>query len=373
MAKTTHIELGDGTLVRILFENRSILLLDKPAGWVLTPDVPVPGRSNLQIAIESSIGGGAFWARSRGLKFLRFVHRLDADTSGVLMCAKHLGAMRPLSVQFAQRRVEKSYLAVTHGVPKLDRWICQLPLGPDPERYGRHRVDPDYGKQAETHFQVLQKNDRAALVLVRPITGRTHQIRLHLLANRTPVAGDRMYAGANRHALLGLRAIRLGFADPFDRKAIMVSAPIKDFVHYYKFNAEQAEEQIKQVRFDPPLGPLNEPDEEEDEVTGVQASGSRAPRGGVSRRPERPEQRVFGRESSRTTSAPRRTVRPEIRREAPWRPEGVEAPSPRPRPPAARRPFGEIAKRRFEPKVRDERIPSIARRARGTRGRPPRP
>lgn len=326
MAKTTHIELGDGTLVPILFENRSLLVLDKPAGWVLTPDVPVPGRSNLQLAIESSIRGGAFWARQRGLKFLRFIHRLDADTSGALMFGKHLGAMRPLSVQFARRQVEKLYLAVTHGVPKQDRWICQLPLGHHPEFHGMHQVDPENGKQAETHFQVLQKTERSALVLVRPITGRTHQIRLHLLANRTPVAGDRMYAGADRDMLLGLRSIRLEFTDPFTRQPIKVSAPIKDFVRHYKFDARQAEEQIKAVKFDAPLGF----DAEDDGDEGEEEETISAPKRSASR-PQRPERRAFGnprderRSPAQRSDARRPSIRQPAERSTAWRPENEEA------------------------------------------------
>jgi hypothetical protein len=336
----------------------------------------VPGRSNLQIAIESSIRGGAFWARSRGLKFLRFVHRLDADTSGALLCAKHLGAMRPLSLQFAQRKVEKTYLAVTHGLPKEDRWVCRLPLGPDPEQHGRHRVDPDYGKQAETHFQVLQKNDRAALVLVRPITGRTHQIRLHLLANRTPVAGDRMYAGADRKALLGLRAIRLEFTDPFDRKPIKVSAPIADFVRHYKFDADQAAEQIKQIRFDPPLGPLDNPDdEEEDEVTEAAPMvdrPNRSPRRPYNRSSERPQTRPSRKDVREPYPASRTPRRPEPRREAPWRPEGVDA-APSPRRTVVRRPADAGTKsRRPEAPSRGAKGPAAPRAGRRNPGRPER-
>jgi RluA family pseudouridine synthase len=347
VAKTTHIELGDGTLVPILFENRSLLVLDKPAGWVLTPDVPVPGRSNLQLAIESSIRGGAFWARQRGLKFLRFIHRLDADTSGALMFGKHLGAMRPLSVQFARRQVEKLYLAVTHGVPKQDRWICQLPLGPHPEFHGMHRVDPENGKQAETHFQVLQKTERSALVLVRPITGRTHQIRLHLLANRTPVAGDRMYAGADRDMLLGLRSIRLEFTDPFTRKPIKVSAPTKDFIRHYKFDAVQAAEQIKAVKFDAPLGFSPEDDDESDEDEPLSQPVRATPR------PQSPGRRVFAdprgeqRPRARREEVKRPAARPRPERSTAWRPESEDIARPLRRParpelrsPAARRSAG---------------------------------
>src|SRR5262245_3231862 len=118
MAKPSHIELPDGTRIPILYEDRSVLAIDKPSGWMLAPDSWEQTGRNLQLALNSSINAGDFWARSRNLKFLRFVHRLDADTSGVLLLAKSSGALRALSELIESRRVEKLYLAVVHGIPR---------------------------------------------------------------------------------------------------------------------------------------------------------------------------------------------------------------------------------------------------------------
>ena len=96
---------------------------------------------NLQAAIESSIAAHDFWARSRGLKFLRHVHRLDADTSGVLLFAKSPGAVKRFFDLFESRKMEKTYLAVVVGEPKQNEWTCELKLAPDKKRFRKMKVD----------------------------------------------------------------------------------------------------------------------------------------------------------------------------------------------------------------------------------------
>src|SRR5690349_16580710 len=147
MARPNCIQLGDEVSIPILYEDRSVLAIDKPAGWMLVPyNWDRTGR-NLQLAISSSILGGDFWARSRSLKFLKYIHRLDAETTGILLFAKSQGALSTFSDLFESRRMNKRYLAVVRGVPKKDEWLCDVKLGPDPKEHGRHRADPN-GKQA---------------------------------------------------------------------------------------------------------------------------------------------------------------------------------------------------------------------------------
>src|SRR6187402_1796115 len=117
---------------------------------------------NLQAALVSSISAGDFWARSRGLKFLRYVHRLDAETTGILLFAKSQGAVEAYGNLFESRRMEKTYLAVTSAAPKETEWTCRLALAQDEHRFGRMKVDARTGKESETHFKVLQILDRAA-------------------------------------------------------------------------------------------------------------------------------------------------------------------------------------------------------------------
>src|SRR3954468_24383103 len=103
MAKPQDIELGDGTIIPILYEDRSVLAIDKPPGWMLVPTSWERTARNLQLALESSISGGDFWAKSRNLKYLRSIHRLDGETSGILLYAKSAGAMPVYSQLFETR------------------------------------------------------------------------------------------------------------------------------------------------------------------------------------------------------------------------------------------------------------------------------
>ena len=250
MAKPDHIELPTGEKIAILYEDRSVIAIDKPRDWMLVPFSWQKTNRNLQAALTSSIAAGDFWARSRGLRFLRFVHRLDAETTGILLLAKSQGAVASYGALFESREMEKTYLAVVSGVPKQMEWTCRFRIGQDQKQRGRMKVDGRHGKEAETHFRVLQTRDNTALVEARPLTGRTHQIRVHLAESAYPVVGDELYefssassetrAGRNtrrggERPHLGLRAIALAYADPFTRRRIEIRAPVEAFVREYEF------------------------------------------------------------------------------------------------------------------------------------------
>ncbi|MDB6019132.1 MAG: pseudouridine synthase, partial [Pedosphaera sp.] len=216
------------------------MAVDKPAGWLLAPDSWDQTGRNLQLALQSSLNAGDFWAHSRNLKYLRFIHRLDAETTGVLLLAKSPGALRAFSEMFETRSVEKRYLAVVHGVPKEKEWTCNLPLIADPAMKGRMRIatpgrraaprvsDPEMRtqnsallpKDAETQFRVVATLANAAVIEAHPTTGRTHQIRVHLAAAGHPIVGDALYgtdkaAASKGRQRIALRAVRLAFRDPF--------------------------------------------------------------------------------------------------------------------------------------------------------------
>ncbi|MBN8247185.1 MAG: hypothetical protein J0L84_07045, partial [Verrucomicrobia bacterium] len=146
MAKPRAIELPDGTMVEVVFEDRSVLILDKPAGWLVAPEDWEQTARNLVRTLAAGIHVGEWWAQSRNLRSLRFVHRLDAETSGLLMAVKNEGAVAAYSRLFAGRAIEKRYLAVVEGTPPSDAWTRHDPLGPEPGRPERNRVDPQAGR-----------------------------------------------------------------------------------------------------------------------------------------------------------------------------------------------------------------------------------
>ena len=240
MPKSECIELGTGEKIPILYEDRSVLAIDKPAGWMLAPDSWTETCRDLQAALRAGIEDRDYWARSRNLKFLKFVHRLDAETTGVLLLARSPGAVHVLSKLFESRLVEKVYLAVARGVPKQQKWVCRLKLAPAPETRGKMKVDPRHGKEAETHFRVLQSFDNISLIEARPLTGRTHQIRIHLAETNHPILGDTLYgktqAGRKTgQTSMGLRAVRLAYEDPFTRRRVEITAPTELFLEEFRF------------------------------------------------------------------------------------------------------------------------------------------
>lgn len=249
MAKPNFIELPGCDPIPIIYEDRSVLAIDKPRGWMLVPHSWRKTNWNLQAAIDSSIRADDFWAKSRNLKYLRHVHRLDADTSGVMLFAKSDGAMHAMSDIFESRRMEKTYLSVVEGRPRQLEWICELPIGPDPAKFGRMRVDrSEEGKEAETQFRVLTTNERFTLIEASPLTGRTHQIRLHLAESGCPIMCDELYGRVEKGFRLGLRAVRLAYKDPFTRRPVNIIAPAENFLKEFGFGMIPELQQAKWIR-----------------------------------------------------------------------------------------------------------------------------
>ncbi len=237
--KPLYLELGSGERIPILYEDRSVIAIDKPAGWMLVPTTWQRTQRNLQTAIVSSIAAGHFWARSRGLKFLRYVHRLDAETTGVMLFGRTPGAVRSYGELFESRDMEKRYLAIIGGAPTRSEWVCRESIGEQSSSPKRMKVDPRHGKPAETHFKVLGQSAGCSLIEARPVTGRTHQIRVHLAHTAAPVLGDALYGKAKRDEPMALRSILLAYRDPFTRRGITIKAPVDEFLKMYKLSPHE--------------------------------------------------------------------------------------------------------------------------------------
>jgi 23S rRNA pseudouridine1911/1915/1917 synthase len=205
----------------VAYEDEHLLVVDKPAGVVVHP---APGHHT------GTLVHGLLAAGAEGGDEERpgIVHRLDRDTSGLLLVARSEDAHERLQQLVRDRAVEREYLALVVGRPRSLRGTIDAPIGRDRHDRLRRSLDTDTPRPAVTHFEVVELLPRHALLRVRLETGRTHQIRVHLGAIDLPIAGDPVYGRAGELGLERqfLHAARLGFEHPFTRATVDVASPL---------------------------------------------------------------------------------------------------------------------------------------------------
>jgi 23S rRNA pseudouridine1911/1915/1917 synthase len=204
----------------IAYEDQHLLLVDKPAGVVVHP-APGHRSGTLSQALAGRAAGGD---DSRA----GIVHRLDRDTSGLLVVAKSEQAHRELKAMIEAREVRREYLALVEGTPPARSGTIDAPIGRDRRVRTRMSTETDDPRDARTHFTLERALPDSALLRVVLETGRTHQIRVHLQAIGFPVAGDPEYGRAGRFGLERqfLHASRLAFTHPLTGEQVDVSSPL---------------------------------------------------------------------------------------------------------------------------------------------------
>lgn len=212
----------------LVFENPDLLVVNKPAGMVVHPSVGHQTGTLVHAALAHApamegIGG----ERRPGV-----VHRLDKDTSGLILLAKNDRAHRFLQDQFRKRAAQKVYLALVDGRPPTPTGRVEAPIGRDPSNRKRMAIVPEpKGRPAFTEYRTLEPFPAHTLLEARPITGRTHQIRLHLAFLRCPIAGDRLYGRRTPTLPLSrqfLHAFRLTVSLPGESAPRTFEAPLPE-------------------------------------------------------------------------------------------------------------------------------------------------
>ena len=211
----------------VLYKDANIIIINKPFG------LPVQGGTKIKKSLDDMLGGLMFDAKERP----KLVHRLDRDTSGVLVLARSTKTAAVLSKMFAGKDIEKTYLALTHGCPmqsvgSIDYRLLKAVHGES--SYERVAVDDEEGKYARTEYRVVESLARRfALMELKPLTGRTHQLRVHMQAIDCPIVGDEKYGGDEAQAQdvgiadgLHLHARRVVIPAFGSGKKIDVTAPL---------------------------------------------------------------------------------------------------------------------------------------------------
>jgi 23S rRNA pseudouridine1911/1915/1917 synthase len=232
--------LPEDIQLNIIYEDDDLIVLNKQADMIVHP-----ARGNTHGTLVNAL---AFYSDelSSGLGEFRpgIIHRLDKDTTGVMVVAKNDITQWKIARQFQNRQVKKTYLAIVHGTPELTADRISAPLGVHPKIREKYAIRPEIGKEAVTFYEVLEEFRGFSLLKLTPQTGRTHQIRVHLSYIKHPIVGDEMYSGKLIYlwqlqdaepaaqdpiiARCALHASTLEFKHPATNKIMKFEAPLPE-------------------------------------------------------------------------------------------------------------------------------------------------
>ncbi|MBU0549755.1 MAG: RluA family pseudouridine synthase [Candidatus Omnitrophica bacterium] len=206
--------LSEDIPLDIIFEDDDLIVVNKPVGMVVHP-----AAGNFQGTLVNALLFHCASLSSVNPERPGIVHRLDKDTSGLIVAAKNNTSHHHLTRQFSQHTVLREYAAVVEGRMELSEDIIELPIGRHPRQREKMSVSflSDH-RYAKTHYKVLKRNLSFSLLQLKPFTGRTHQLRVHLSFIGNPILGDKKYGRNTKFSRLALHAYRLGFIHPRSNK-----------------------------------------------------------------------------------------------------------------------------------------------------------